>query len=70
VTRGELKGTPVLGINMGSSLSDRALGGGAVPNARAVLAGEAESQRRERLAVAVEMPGGDRLNHYVLTTPW
>jgi len=67
VTRGELKGTPVLGINMGflgflTEHSAEEL----FPTLGAVLAGEAEFQRRERLAVAVEMPGGDRLNHYVL----
>ncbi|HPA80397.1 MAG TPA: NAD(+)/NADH kinase [Thermoanaerobaculales bacterium] len=67
VTRGELRGTPVLGINMGflgflTEHSAEEL----FPMLETVLAGRAEIQRRERLAVSVEMSGGDRLTRYVL----
>jgi len=67
VTRGELKGTPVLGINMGSLgfLTEHSAEE-LFPMLEAVLEGKAEIQRRERLAVSVETPGGDRLTHHVL----
>jgi len=67
VTRGELKGTPVLGINMGSLgfLTEHSAEE-LFPMLEAVLEGKAEIQRRERLAVSVETPGGERLTHHVL----
>jgi NAD+ kinase len=67
VTRGELNETPVLGINMGflgflTEHSAEEL----FPMLDAVLAGEAEIQRRERLTVSFEMPGGGRVSRRVL----
>ena len=67
VTRGELNGTLVLGINMGflgflTEHSAEEL----FPMLEVVLAGGAEIQRRERLEVTVEMPGGDRVTRRVL----
>ena len=67
VTRGELGGTPVLGINMGylgflTEHSAEEL----FPMLDAVLDGRMEIQERERLTVTVEMPGGTQLTHYVL----
>jgi len=67
VTRGELGATPVLGINMGflgfltEHTADELF-----PMVDAILDGKAKIQRRERLSVTVEMPGGNRLTHYVL----
>ena len=67
VTRGEVGTTPVLGINMGylgfltEHTADELF-----PMVDKVLAGEATIQRRERLSVSVEMPGGNRLTHIVL----
>ena len=67
VTRGELGGTPVLGINMGylgflTEHSAEEL----FPMLDAVLDGRMEIQERERLTVTVEMPGSTHLTHYVL----
>ena len=67
VTRGELGDTPVLGINMGylgflTEHSAEEL----FPMVDTILEGRATIQRRERLSVTVEMPGGNRLTHYVL----
>lgn len=67
VTRGELGTTPVLGINMGylgflTEHTDEEL----FPMVDTVLNGQATIQRRERLSVTVEMPGGNRLTHFVL----
>lgn len=67
VTRGAINGTPVLGINMGylgflTEHSAEEL----FPMLDAVLEGRFEVQRRERLEVDVDMPGGTRLTHFVL----
>lgn len=67
VTRGQLGGTPVLGINMGylgflTEHSAEEL----LPMLDSVLEGRANIQERERLAVTVEMAGGDSLNRYAL----
>jgi NAD+ kinase len=67
VTRGELGDTPVLGINLGylGFLTEHSVEE-LFPMVDAVLEGRSTIQRRERLSVTVEMPGGNRLTHYVL----
>ncbi len=67
VTRGELGNTPVLGINMGylGFLTEHSVEE-LFPILEMVLQGKATIQRRERLSVTVEMPGGNHLTHYVL----
>jgi NAD+ kinase len=67
VTRGQLGGTPVLGINMGflgflTEHSAEEL----FPMLDAVLEGRVDIQRRERLAVTVETPHGDPVTRFVL----
>jgi len=67
VTRGELGGTPVLGINMGflgflTEHSAEEL----FPMLDAVLEGRVDIQRRERLAVTVETPHDDSVTRFVL----
>jgi len=67
VTHGDLGTTPVLGINLGylgflTEHSAEEL----FPMVDSILKGEVQLQRRERLTVTVEMPGGNRLTRFAL----
>lgn len=67
VTRGVLEGTPILGINMGTlgflteHPADRLM-----PMLHAVLDGQGEIARRERLTVTVEHPDKETITRRVL----
>lgn len=67
VTRGNVSGTPILGINMGTlgflteHSADRLF-----PMLHTALEGRAKLERRERLEVTVEAPGKESSTHCVL----
>jgi len=67
VTRGEVGGTPILGINMGTlGFLTEHPAENLMPMLHAVLDGQAKTVRRERLRVTVETPGGEAISHCVL----
>jgi len=67
VTRGELRGTPVLGINMGSlGFLTEHPPENLFPLLRTAMEGKATLQARERLEVTVELTGGNHITHRVL----
>jgi len=67
VTHGELWGTPILGINMGTlGFLTEHPAESLLPMLHAVLDGRAKTVRRERLKVTVETPGGEAVTHCVL----
>jgi NAD+ kinase len=67
VTRDDLGGTPVLGINMGSlGFLTEHPPDGLFPMLEAVMDGRVTYDRRERLEVTVEMTGNNHLTHTVL----
>jgi NAD+ kinase len=67
VTHGELCGTPILGINMGTlGFLTEHPAENLLPMLHAVLDGRARTVRRERLKVTVETPGGEAVTHCVL----
>ena len=67
VTRGEIDGTPILGINMGTlGFLTEHPAEDLFPMLETVLAGRAATVRRERLLVTVESPGRDPITHRVL----
>ena len=58
VTRGELRGTPILGINMGTlGFLTEHPAENLMPMLHAVLEGRAATVRRERLEITVDTPG-------------
>ena len=67
VTHGELGGTPILGINLGTLgfLTEHPVED-LLPTLHATLAGKAKMARRERLKVTVETPGREAVTHCVL----
>jgi NAD+ kinase len=67
VTRGDLGGTPVLGINMGSlGFLTEHPPENLFPMLKVAMEGRAKTQPRERLEVTVEMTGGNHLTHRAL----
>jgi NAD+ kinase len=67
VTRGELGGTPILGINLGTlGFLTEHPAENLLPMLHATLDGQAQTVRRERLKVTVETPGGKAVTHCVL----
>ena len=67
VTHGELGGTPILGINMGTLgfLTEHPVEN-LLPMLHATLDGKVKTVRRERLKVTVETPGDKAVTHCVL----
>ena len=67
VTHGELGGTPILGINLGTLgfLTEHPVEN-LLPMLHTTLDGQAKTVRRERLKVTVETPGGEAITHCVL----
>ena len=67
VTRGELGGTPILGINLGTlGFLTEHPAENLLPMLHATLDGQVQTVRRERLKVTVETPGGEAVTHCVL----
>jgi NAD+ kinase len=67
VTRGPIDGTPILGINMGTLgfLTEHPVDR-LFPMLHAAVEGRATVEKRERLEVAVDRPGRERVTHTVL----
>ncbi len=67
VTRGVIRGTPILGINMGTlGFLTEHPAENLMPMLHATLEGRAKTVRRERLLVTVETPGRKPITHCVL----
>jgi NAD+ kinase len=67
VTHGEVGGTPILGINLGTlGFLTEHPAENLLPMLHEVLDGKAKTVRRERLKVTVENPGGEAISHCVL----
>lgn len=67
VTRGELRGTPILGINMGTlGFLTEHPPENLMPMLHAVLEGRAATVRRERLEITVDTPGREPIVRCVL----